>query len=86
MDVNAKCSNCEFWFFRPEKTVMGDCLKIAQEELGADEGCIGQITNEDGATFAITDGVLTGENFGCIHFKKIKAATDKEIQEVTNKQ
>ncbi|MFD2824778.1 hypothetical protein ACFS5M_13935 [Lacinutrix iliipiscaria] len=75
-----KCKACKYWFDRPEHEVMGDCLKISQEELTADVGCVGKL-EMDGKTVVIPDGILTGENFGCIHFESI-GVSDEEIEKV----
>jgi hypothetical protein len=65
------CENCKFWFGRDEKFhEMGDCLKISGDDLPADEGCIGKI-EMDGKTFIADGGIITGRNFGCVHFEKL---------------
>jgi hypothetical protein len=63
-----KCENCQYWFKRPEHAVMGDCLKISQDDLPADVGAVGKVETEEG-TVVIPHGMLTGENFGCVHFE-----------------
>ena len=62
-----ECKNCKYWFERPEQPIMGDCLKISQDDLPMEDGCVGKI-EENGQTIVIPNGVLTGVNFGCIHF------------------
>lgn len=66
------CENCQFWFGRQEKfNEMGDCLKISDDNLPADIGCVGKMEIE-GQTYIADGGIITGKNFGCIHFEKLK--------------
>lgn len=63
------CKNCKYWFPREEKfACMGDCRKISQDEIPAALGCVGKIEDEE-VTMILHDGILTGKDFGCIHFE-----------------
>lgn len=71
ISVKKICNNCKFWFGRQEKfNEMGDCLKISDDNLPADVGCIGKIEDEKEGTIVVDGGIITGKNFGCVHFEK----------------
>lgn len=66
------CKTCKYWFQRRERKEVGDCLKISNDDTPIQQVVVGKFENEKRGTVVCVDGVLTGCDFGCKFYSKIK--------------
>lgn len=58
------CKNCKYW--KREEGVMGVC-----EKIDIDTDNYNELPDSVVVTYCCCGSAMTGENFGCIHFKAI---------------